>query len=120
MNIYISSKISGLEKEVWQNNFKQAELDVKGKFVCNDIRVINPSKFQPEINNPDWCDYMVECIQIVRDNADVLYLFGDWHKSAGAWVEMIVALRYGKKVFIESGFFKGIIFKFVKRMVGKV
>jgi len=107
---YLSSKITGLPEDEWREEFtyREEELIEKRNYLQQkdpsllDIRIINPAKFEPEVENPQWQDYITEDIQILCDNADGIYLFGKWWSSCGAIMELLSAIRTNKEIVVEN------------------
>jgi hypothetical protein len=108
--IYLSSKITGLLDEDWFDNFmdmennlldRNFELQEKDPTIP-DIRIINPATFSPDLEDPQWIDYITEDLRILVDNADVIYLFGKWWSSCGCWIELLTAIRNDKVILINN------------------
>lgn len=102
--IYLSSKITGLPLDEWYDNFIEKEEFLLDFHDGDDLEIINPAKFEPEVENPQWQDYITEDIQILCDNATTIYLFGKWWSSCGCWVELLSAIRTNKEIIVEDWF----------------
>jgi len=97
--IYLSSKITGLKEKDWVGSFLLKE-DELSRLEGWDI--INPANFKPDVEDPQWQHYITEDIQILCDNADGIYMFGEWWSSCGAWVELLSAIRTDKEIIVEN------------------
>lgn len=96
---YLSSKMTGLDESEWRDSFL-----LKGDEISrlNGWNIINPANFTPEVENPQWKDFILEDIQVLCDKADGIYMFGEWWSSCGAWVELLSAIRTGKEIAVDS------------------
>ena len=70
--IYLSSEMTGVNEGIWRTRFLLAEDYVSRWLGCE---VINPADFEPDVEDPQWEDYIKEDIQIIVDRADVIYAF---------------------------------------------
>lgn len=84
--IYISGKVTGLEKEEYTALFEAAEKELK-KAGYNPI---NPIKIKHLPGTEKWCDYMRGDIKVLCD-CDGIYMLTNWKDSKGANVELAVA-----------------------------
>lgn len=89
--IYISSKITGLEKEVYTKAFNDAEQLI----IKMGHTPINPLKHVPQDISYD--DQMHICLSLV-DISDVVMMVGDWVDSPGATRELIHGAKQEKKI----------------------
>lgn len=81
MKVYVSGKITGLERSVAVANFARAEKFLKNK----GYEVVNPTQLCDE--NVSWDDAMKICIaELVK--CDAIYLLPDWQDSKGAKIEI--------------------------------
>lgn len=88
MKVYISGKITGLDRQVAENNFARAEKHLKNK----GYDVVNPTKLCDE--KTDWEDAMRVCV-LELAKCDAIYLLPDWMDSKGAKIEVYEANRIG-------------------------
>jgi hypothetical protein len=88
MKVYISGKITGLDRQVAVGNFARAEkiLKSKGYEVVNPIRLCTADM--------DWDDAMMICIDELT-KCDAIYLLPDWKDSKGARKEVECAKELG-------------------------
>ena len=97
MRIYISGKITGLEKEVYSRHFERAEIFYK----TGGFDVINPVKIGEVVlkNNPKakWEDFMKEDLKALRTCTHIVLLEG-WEESKGAKMEKAEAEKMGLEI----------------------
>ena len=83
MKIYLSGKITGLDKEVYSRQFERAESFYK----TGGFDVINPVKIGEEIlkQNPSvsWEDFMQKDLEALKTCTNIALLEG-WEESKGA------------------------------------
>ena len=105
MRIYISGKITGLEKEVYTKQFARAEAFYK----TSGFDVINPVKIGEEIlkKNPSatWEDFMKEDLKAIQTCTHIVLLEG-WEESKGAKIEKAEAEKLGLEI-MQLKFFGG-------------
>ena len=103
--VYLSGKISGLEKEVYEKQFYSAEQFYKG---CG-FEVVNPCRISDAIlkNNPDasYEDFMQADLKALADCTHIAMLEG-WETSKGAKRERAEAGRLGLEI-MELKLFNG-------------
>ena len=97
MKIYISGKITGLEKEVYTKQFARAEAFYK----TSGFDVVNPVTIGEEIlkNNPKakWEDFMKEDLKALKTCTHIVLLEG-WEESKGAKMEKTEAEKLGLEI----------------------
>ena len=95
--IYLSGKITGLDKEVYTKQFERAETFYK----TSGFEVINPVTIGEEIlkNNPKatWNDFMKEDLKALRTCTHIVLLEG-WEESKGAKMEKTEAEKLGLEI----------------------
>ena len=95
--VYLSGKISGLEKEVYEKQFYDAERFYKG---CG-FEVVNPCRISDAIlhNNPKatYEDFMQADLKALADCTHIAMLEG-WEASNGAKREKAEAERLGLEI----------------------
>ena len=97
MRIYLSGKITGLEKEVYSRQFARAESFYK----TSGFDVVNPVKIGEEVLkiNPkaEWQDFMQEDLKALRTCTHIVLLEG-WEESKGAKMEKAEAEKMGLEI----------------------
>ena len=92
--IYLSGKITGLEKSVYEKNFQQAELFYRA---CG-FEVVNPCYISAELlkrkPNADYEEFMREDLKALRGCTHIAMLEG-WQTSNGAKRELKEAKTLG-------------------------
>ena len=105
MRIYLSGKITGLEKEVYTKQFARAETFYK----TSGFDVVNPVAIGEEIlkQNPSatWNDFMKEDLKALRTCTHIVLLEG-WEESKGAKMEKAEAEKLGLEI-MQLKFFGG-------------
>jgi hypothetical protein len=97
--IYIASKISGLEKEVYEREFELMAQSISHSYQCN---VVNPVDLCGTLSiNSKWEDYMKHCLRTMLF-CDAVYFWGDWQNSKGAKIEHDLAKALNIPVFYEN------------------
>lgn len=92
MRVYIIGKVSGLERQVYLNNFARAE-----KALSNaGFRTINPTRLcKPEWS---WLRCMLKCLSVLIFKANAIYRTQSWKDSRGGKIEVKVAKFFHKKI----------------------
>ena len=97
MKIYLSGKITGLDKEVYTRQFERAETFYK----TSGFDVINPVKIGEEIlkQNPSatWEDFMQKDLEALKTCTHIALLEG-WEESKGAKMEKAEAEKLGLEI----------------------
>ena len=97
MRIYLSGKITGLDKEVYSRQFERAETFYK----TSGFDVVNPVKIGEEVLkiNPkaEWQDFMQEDLKALRTCTHIVLLEG-WEESKGAKMEKAEAEKMGLEI----------------------
>ena len=97
MKIYLSGKITGLDKEVYTRQFERAETFYK----TSGFDVINPVKIGEEVlkQNPSakWEDFMQKDLEALRTCTHIVLLEG-WEESKGAKMEKAEAEKLGLEI----------------------
>ena len=97
MRIYLSGKITGLDKEVYTRQFERAETFYK----TSGFEVVNPVTIGEEIlkQNPSatWEDFMQEDLKALRTCTHIVLLEG-WEESKGAKMEKAEAEKMGLEI----------------------
>lgn len=88
MKVYISGKITGLDRQVAVANFARAEKFLKNK----GYEVVNPTMLCAADMN--WDEAMKICIDELT-KCDAIYLLPDWKDSKGARKEVECAKELG-------------------------
>ena len=104
--VYLSGKITGLEKEVYTRNFLRAELFYKG---CG-FEVVNPVKIGEALLslNPKakYEDFMIRDLEALSTCTHIALLEG-WEDSKGAMREKREAEKLGLEIMYLKLFDKG-------------
>lgn len=93
--IYISGKITGIEKEA-PALFKAAEKKLKSK----GYEVVNPMTITHE-HDKSWQSYMKEDVKAMCD-CDEIFMLKNWTDSKGAIIEWNIANFLGLKINYEK------------------
>jgi hypothetical protein len=97
MKIYLSGKITGLDKEVYTRQFERAEIFYK----TSGFDVINPVKIGEEVLkiNPkaEWQDFMIRDLEALKTCTHIALLEG-WEESKGAKKEKAEAEKMGLEI----------------------
>ena len=97
MRIYLSGKITGLEKEVYTRQFARAE----SFYRTGGFDVVNPVTIGEEVlkinPNAKWEDFMQEDLKALRTCTHIVLLDG-WEESKGAKMEKAEAEKMGLEI----------------------
>lgn len=101
MKIYISGKITGLEKSEYERNFQEAEDNLK--LLSAVTSVLNPLKATSHLNPSlhTWEQYMLVCIEELF-KCDGVYALKNWYDSKGSIIEISIAKTLGKRIIYEE------------------
>ena len=94
MKIYISGKISGIEKEA-ERLFSDAE----AKLISEGNNPVNPMTLNHQ-HDKSWHSYMKEDVKALCD-CDAIYMLSNWTDSKGAIIEHTIAMYLGLKVIYQ-------------------
>lgn len=98
MRVYISGKISGLDKEEYMSHFADAEK----KLLEMGHEPINPAKYNDMLPTTlSWDQYMWIDLSLLS-LCDVIYMLDNWESSKGAKVEREMALKRHMIVIYEN------------------
>jgi hypothetical protein len=88
--IYISGKITGFDKEVYEKNFNDAEDRMRTMYP--DATIYNPIKVTSHLNPAlhTWEQYMLTNIEVIF-KCNTIYVLNNWQSSKGAKVETAIA-----------------------------
>ena len=94
ITVYLSGKMSGLEKDVYEKNFQQAELFYRA---CG-FEVVNPCHISAEVlknkPNAEYEDFMKADLKALAGCSHIAMLEG-WETSCGAKRELMEAQTLG-------------------------
>lgn len=93
--MYISGKITGIEKEA-PALFEAAEKEV----IEMGFEPLNPMKL-PSDHDRTWNSYMKECLAALRE-CDEVYMLDNWHMSKGALIEAKLAHSLEMPIHFQS------------------
>lgn len=103
MTVYLSGKMTGLEKSVYEKQFKQGEEFYKS---CG-FDVVNPCRISEQVlsekPNADYEDFMKADLQALSGCTHIALLEG-WETSTGARREKAEAKRLGVKIIYFKTF----------------
>ena len=94
--IYISGKITGIEKEAFEL-FEQTEIEL----MLQGNVAINPMKLEHDKHDQSWHSYMKTDIKALCD-CDEIFMLYNWTDSKGAIIEHSIALFLGLKVVYQQ------------------
>lgn len=95
MRIYISGKMTGLNKEEYRGKFKKAQ-----KYLIKaGHKPINPARLDVyELNYKDFLTIDL----ILLKSCEAIYMLDNWKESSGAKWELAEANKLGLKVLYEG------------------
>ena len=94
MKIYISGKISGIEKDA-ESLFFDAEIALRSE----GYKPVNPMTLNHE-HDKSWHGYMKEDVKALCD-CEAIYMLSNWTDSKGAIIEHTIAMYLGLKVIYQ-------------------
>lgn len=96
--IYISGRITGMEKEA-------AELFAKAEQVllAKNFTPVNPMLL-PHNHDKKWVSYMKECLKVMLQ-CDGLYMLDNWQQSEGALTEWRLAKKLNMPIMYQNPYF---------------
>jgi len=62
------------------------------------IEIFNPA--EEESYSGDWVATLSADLKTIQNNCDEIEMFGAWSHSAGAWLELITAVKLGKRIIL--------------------
>lgn len=93
--IYISGKITGIEKEAFEL-FKAKEIEL----INRGNIVINPMDLEHN-HDRSWNNYMRECLKHLCD-CDAIYMLPNYKDSRGANIELELAKVFELEIIFEA------------------
>ena len=96
---YLSGKIGGLEKSVYETNFFNATVEIIKMKRCSYLDVVNPCNVYPLFGIKSYWCYMAADIYQELKCTHVAFQ-KNWIDSKGARIEMIVAIITNKKIIM--------------------
>ena len=96
---YLSGKISGLEKSVYETNFFNATVEILKMKLCSYLDIVNPTEIKPLFGMHSWFFHMAADIYHELKCTHVAFQ-KNWIDSKGARIEMIVAILFNKKIIM--------------------
>lgn len=96
MKVYISGPISGRTFEEAKSHFNMVESNLRHQ----DFEVVNPIDL-PHEHGGTWKEYMKEDI-IALMECDSIYMLKGWEDSAGARLEVSIAIGLGYEILFEN------------------
>lgn len=97
--IYISGKITGLEKSEYMKKFAKAQLEL----ISCGYSVINPAAVNSMLPEDTTYEEYMRMSMTMLEMCDGIYMLDNWKDSPGACREHAVAKLKGKKIIYEDG-----------------
>lgn len=96
MICYLSGKISGLPKSVYETNFFNATVEILKMKLCSYLDIVNPTEIKPLFGiHSYWCHMAADIYHELK--CTHVAFQKNWIDSRGARIEMIVAILFNKK-----------------------
>lgn len=95
--VFISGKMTGLPVDVYQKNFKDAEVYLTNILDCSEV--INPCSIELESDIP--AEQMLQILKIVSQ-CDAVYFLNNWKQSNGSQCEYWFAKMLGIETIIQG------------------
>lgn len=102
MRLYISGKITGLEKSEYMKKFANAQL----KLISLGYSVINPAAVNSMLPEDTNYDEYMRMSMTMLEMCDGIYMLDNWQDSKGANMELERAKELGLKVYYETPVWK--------------
>lgn len=103
VRIYLAGPITGRP-----DNNKAAFMAASERLRVDGLEVINPIEFDLAAEKDlSWFACMKRDLKLLVD-CDAIMLLDDWHKSAGAQLEFLVATRLGLRFYFYDNYLKGV------------
>lgn len=98
LKIYISGKVTGLPYADAVKTFEVAEKKVRDIYRGVDVEVINPMKLTKYEEGKRWADYMMPCLDALKD-CDAIVMLANFRSSNGAKTELQFAKGCGMDIY---------------------
>lgn len=95
IKIYISGKITGLDRKVAESRFDEAMIKLckEGYNVCNPFLIDHN-------HDQSWESFMLADLKLLFE-CQAVYMLNNWKSSKGARIEHYIALERGLKVIYQ-------------------
>lgn len=103
VKVYLSGPITGIP-----DNNKAAFMAAAERLRIDGLEVINPIEYDLAAEaDLSWNTCMKRDIKLLVD-CDSIMLLDNWHKSAGAQLEFLIATRLGLRFYFYDNYLKGV------------